>query len=67
MIDIREHTTVPKNFDFERVIAENHRVQSNYEMLVVIGITTAVIVIGLTIYVANEQHQERIKYKIDVN
>ena len=67
MIDIREHTTVPKNFDFERAIAENYRVQSNNEMLVVIGITTAVIVIGLTIYVANEQHQERIKYKIGVN
>ena len=67
MIDIREYTTVPKNFDFELAITENHRVQSNNEMLVVIGITTAVIVIGLTIYVANEQHQERIKYKIGVN
>lgn len=67
MIDIREYTTVPKNFDFERTLGENHRLQSNNEMLVFVGITTAVIVIGLAIYVANEQHNERIKYRIVVN
>lgn len=67
MIDIREYTTVPKNFDFERVITENHRVKSNNDMLVFIGITSAVLVIGLTIYLANEHQKERIKYKFDVN
>ena len=67
MIDIREYTTVPKNFDFELAITENHRVQSNNEMLVFIGITSAVIVIGLTIYVSNELHKEKIKYKIGIN
>jgi hypothetical protein len=36
-------------------------------MLILMGITAAVVVIGLTIYIANEQHQEKIKYKIDVN
>jgi lipoate-protein ligase A len=67
MIDFRNYTTVPKNFDFERTLAENHRLKSNNEMLVFIGITAAVIVIGFTIYVANEQHQEKIKYKFVVN
>jgi lipoate-protein ligase A len=67
MIDFRNYTTVPKNFDYERTLAENHRLKSNNEMLVFIGITAAVIVIGFTIYVANEQHQERIKYKFVVN
>ena len=67
MIDFRNYTTVPKNFDYERTLAENHRLKSNNEMIVFIGITAAVIVIGFTIYVANEQHQERIKYKFVAN
>jgi hypothetical protein len=67
MIDFRSYTTVPKNFDFERTLAENHRLKSNNEMLILIGITAAVVVIGLTIYIANEQHQEKLKYKFVVN
>ncbi len=67
MIDFRTYTTVPKNFDYEKTLAENHRLKSNNEMIVFIGITAAVIVIGFTIYVANEQHQERIKYKFIAN
>lgn len=67
MIDFRNYTTVPKNFDYERTLAENHRLKSNNEMIVFISITAAVIVIGLTIYVANEQYQERIKYKFVAN
>lgn len=67
MIDFRNYTTVPKNFDYERTLAENHRLKSNNEMLVFIGITAAVIVIGLTIYVANEQHKQTLKYKFLVN
>lgn len=67
MVDFRYVTTIPKNFDIERTLAENQRVQSNNEMLVFIGITTAVIVIGLAIYVANEHHKERVKYKFVVN
>lgn len=67
MIDFRSYTTVPKNFDFERTLAENHRLKSNNEVLNFISVTAAILVIGLTIYVANELHQEKIKYKIDVN
>lgn len=66
MIDFRNYTTVPKNFDFERTLAENHRLKSNNEILIFLGITAAIVVVGLTIYVANEQRQEKIKYKIDV-
>jgi type IV secretory pathway TrbD component len=67
MIDFRSYTTVPKNFDFERTLAENYRLKSNNEILVLTGIIAAVLVIGLTIYIANEKHQEKLKYKIDVN
>ncbi|MEY3501046.1 MAG: hypothetical protein RL308_2718 [Bacteroidota bacterium] len=66
MIDFRTYTTVPKNFDYERTLAENHRLKSNNEILIFLGITAAILVVGLTIYVANEQRQEKIKYKIDV-
>jgi hypothetical protein len=66
MIDFRSYTVVPKNFDFERTLAENHRLKSNNEILIFLGITAAILVVGLTIYVANEQRQEKIKYKIDV-
>jgi type IV secretory pathway TrbD component len=67
MIDFRNYTTVPKNFDFERTLAENYRLKSNNEMLVLTGIIAAVLVIGLTIYIANEQHQEKLKYRFIID
>ena len=67
MIDFRSYTTVPKNFDYERTLAENHRLKSNNEILIFIGITAAILVVGLTMYVADEQRQEKLKYKFVVN
>ena len=66
MIDFRTYSTVPKNFDYERTLNENYRLKSNNEILIFLGITAAILVVGLTIYVANEQRQKKIKYKIDV-
>jgi hypothetical protein len=67
MIDFRTYTTVPKNFDYERTLTENYRLKSNNEILIFLGITAAILVVGLTIYVANEQRQEKLKYKFVVN
>ncbi len=35
MIDIREYTTVPKNFDFERLIKENQSTMTFLNELIV--------------------------------
>lgn len=67
MIDFRQTTTVPKNFDIEKVLTENHNVQVDNNVLVVIGITTAVLVIGLSIYIAKEEAKKHNKFRIVVN
>ncbi len=67
MIDFRQTTTVPKNFDIEKVLTENHNVQVDNNVLVVIGITTAVLVIALSIYIAKEEAKKHNKFRIVVN
>lgn len=60
MIDFRSYTTVPKNFELEKALAENYKVQTNNEIIIFIGITT-VVVLGLSLYIANEQYNDKIK------
>jgi hypothetical protein len=64
MVDFRNHTTVPKNFDLEKTLVENHRVQTNNEVLIYIGISAIILVIGLAIYNTLEQRKNQIKYGI---
>lgn len=66
MIDFRSYTTVPKNFELEKALAENYKVQTNNEIIIFIGITTVVIALGLSLYIANEQHKNKIK-RMNVN
>lgn len=64
MVDYRNHTTVPKNFELEKTLVENRRVQTNNETLIFIGISTTLIVIGLALYITLEQRKNQIKYGI---
>lgn len=62
MTDFDIITTVNKNMDFEKTIAENHSLRSNNEVLVLIAISAIVIVASLYIYVINEQQKDQKKY-----
>lgn len=67
MVDYRNHTTVPKNFELEKILVENRRVQTNNEVLISVGIITSLIVIVLALYIDSEQRKDQIKYGIDIN
>lgn len=67
MVDYRNHTTVPKNFELEKILVENRRVQTNNEVLISVGIITSLIVIVLALYIDSEQRKDQTKYGIDIN
>jgi hypothetical protein len=64
MIDFRHTTTVHKNFDLEKTITENESIRADNKLLVIIGISAAAFIIGLSIYYANEEYKHQKKYTV---
>jgi len=62
MTDFTTITTIAKNFDIEKTITENKSIKADNKVLVIIGISAAAIIIGLSIYYANEQYKHQKKY-----
>lgn len=64
MIDFRHTTTIHKNFDLEETLAQNKSIQADNKVLVILGISAAVLLIGISIYFANEQYKQQNKYTV---
>ena len=64
MTDFTTITTMAKNFDFEKTITENESIRADNKLLVIIGISAAAFIIGLSIYYANEEYMHQKKYTV---
>ena len=64
MTDFTTITTIAKNFDIEKTIIENQSIRADNKVLVIIGLSAAIIIIGMSIYYANEQYKPQKKYTV---
>ncbi len=64
MTDFTTITTIAKNFDIEKTIIENQSIRADNKVLVIIGLSAAIIIIGMSIYYANEQYKHQKKYTV---
>jgi hypothetical protein len=64
MTDFTTITTIAKNFDIEKTITENQSIRADNKVLVIIGLSASIIIIGMSIYYANEQYKHQKKYTV---
>ena len=62
MTDFTTITTIAKNFDIEKTLTENQSIREDNNALASIGISAAFIILGIAIYLANEEYKDRQKY-----
>ena len=57
MIDYKAITTVSRNFNYEQTIAENETLKHNNKLLLTTGLLVGICLLGVTIYVINEERK----------
>ena len=55
MVDIRTFKVVDRDFNLDQTIAENETLRHNNKILLATGVVVGICLIGVTIYIINEE------------